>query len=117
MTDVHGHEVCGVDVGPETRCDHYATDRDVIAIKFPCCETFFSCFQCHEAVTDHDAKQWGETDSEQPAVLCGVCGDVLTVAEYVACEDRCPTCDAAFNPGCRTHYHYYFADALFADQS
>ena len=114
--EVHGHAVSGVDVGPETRCGHYASERDVIAIRFPCCETYYPCFECHEAVADHDAERWGADGSEEPAVLCGVCGEELTVQEYVDGEDRCPTCEAEFNPGCRRHYHRYFEDALFPNQ-
>lgn len=115
MPSVHGHEVRGVDVGPETRCRHYGSDVDVIAIRFPCCGTFSPCFECHEAVADHEPRQWGADDADTPAVLCGVCGHLLTVQAYVDCEDRCPDCGAAFNPGCRRHYHYYFHDALFGD--
>lgn len=115
MPTVHGREVRGVDVDAETRCRHYGTDTDVIAIRFPCCETFYPCFECHEAVADHEARQWGADDGDEPAVLCGVCGAVLAIDGYVACEDRCPDCDAAFNPGCRAHYHYYFDAALFGD--
>jgi len=42
--EVHGHTVRGVDVGPETRCRHYDSELDVIAIRFPCCETFYPCY-------------------------------------------------------------------------
>ncbi|GAB7093775.1 CHY zinc finger protein [Halolamina litorea] len=151
--DVHGHEVRGVGVGPETRCGHYDSDLDVIAIRFPCCGTFYPCYECHRAVADHEAERWGATTggsaadshrdgedggagdgsttdgpsdddgdatadgTDADAVLCGVCGSVLTVAEYVACEDRCPDCGAGFNPGCRTHYDRYFVEELFGDGS
>jgi uncharacterized CHY-type Zn-finger protein len=36
---VHGHAVRGVDVD-ESRCAHYGTERDVVAIRLPCCDTF-----------------------------------------------------------------------------
>lgn len=139
--DVHGHTVRGVDVGPETRCRHYDSGRDVIAIRFPCCGTFYPCYDCHLAVADHEPERWGEDGSsasggdeddgssarrgeetgsrpaddaaDADAVLCGVCGAVLTVAEYLDCDDRCPDCDAEFNPGCRRHYDYYFTEGLF----
>lgn len=112
----HGRGVRGVDVGPETRCRHYGSERDVIAIRFPCCETFYPCFECHAAVADHDPVRWGAADGDAPAVLCGVCGSVLTVEEYVDCADRCPDCGAGFNPGCRTHYDRYFAAALVGER-
>jgi uncharacterized CHY-type Zn-finger protein len=114
--DVHRHTVRGVDVGPETRCRHYDSELDVIAIRFPCCGTFYPCYECHLAAADHEPERWGDDgrdDADADAVLCGVCGTVLTVAEYVDCEDRCPDCGAEFNPGCRRHYDRYFAEELF----
>jgi uncharacterized CHY-type Zn-finger protein len=54
---------------------------------------------------------WPKAAWDERAVLCGVCGGQLTVRDYLACENRCPACDAAFNPGCRLHYHLYFATA------
>jgi uncharacterized CHY-type Zn-finger protein len=151
--DVHGHTVRGVDVGPETRCRHYDSELDVIAIRFPCCGTFYPCYECHLAAADHEPERWGGdgstargdvedngstarggvedngstanrtaseeqgstdgTDARTGAVLCGICGTVLSVAAYVDCDDRCPNCDAAFNPGCRRHYDRYFTEELF----
>ncbi|MFW5934483.1 MAG: CHY zinc finger protein [Halolamina sp.] len=153
--EVHGHTVRGVDVGPETRCRHYDSELDVIAIRFPCCGTFYPCYECHLAAADHEPERWGDesgdgapasveaegsadrtgvedegsthrtgvedqdsgertvTADDADAVLCGICGAVLTVAEYVDCDDRCPDCGAEFNPGCRRHYDRYFASDLF----
>ena len=141
--EVHGHTVRGIDVGPETRCHHYDSDLDVIAIRFPCCGTFYPCYECHLAAVDHEPERWGHgrstarggveddgsgaranvreegstSHADADAVLCGICGTVLTVATYVDCDDRCPDCDAAFNPGCRTHYDRYFAEALFEEEN
>lgn len=111
--DVHGHTVRGVDVGPETRCRHYDSELDVIAIRFPCCGTFYPCYECHLSAADHEPQKWGPEDDDAPAVLCGICGSVLTVDEYLACDDHCPECNAEFNPGCRRHYARYFSPALF----
>lgn len=115
MQSVHGHPVRGVDVGPETRCAHYDSGRDVVALRFPCCETYYPCFECHEAVADHDPVRWGPADGRRRAVLCGRCGTESTVEEYVEGDDACPACDAPFNPGCRSHYRYYFDEALFEE--
>jgi uncharacterized CHY-type Zn-finger protein len=98
----------GLDVDAETRCHHWNSDVDVIAIKFACCETYYPCFECHEAVTDHEAERWPRERFDEPAVLCGVCGTELAIETYLDCEDTCPSCDASFNPGCRTHHHLYF---------
>ncbi|WP_227261047.1 CHY zinc finger protein [Salarchaeum japonicum] len=107
MEVVHGREVYGVGVGPETRCAHYDSAVDVIAIRFACCGEYYPCYECHESVADHEAAVW--EDASARAVLCGVCGRELTVGEYLDCENTCPGCGAAFNPGCRRHYDRYFA--------
>ncbi|MEI2340752.1 hypothetical protein V8V71_18610, partial [Priestia megaterium] len=39
--------VKGDTVDSETRCMHYRTDKDIIAIKFYCCNTYYPCYQCH----------------------------------------------------------------------
>ncbi len=108
MRTIHGTEVLGVDVDAETRCAHYDTERDVIAIRFPCCEEYYPCFRCHDSVSDHPRKTWPEDEWGRKAVLCGVCGTELTIAEYLDCESKCPECDAEFNPGCANHYELYF---------
>jgi uncharacterized CHY-type Zn-finger protein len=105
---VHGVAVSGVGVGPETRCSHYATDRDVVAIKFRCCGTYYPCHRCHGAVADHPPERWPAEDFDALAVLCGACGTELSVATYLDCESTCPDCGTAFNPGCYDHRHYYF---------
>jgi uncharacterized CHY-type Zn-finger protein len=32
----------------------------------------------------------------------------MSVYDYLACENRCPVCGSAFNPGCKAHHHLYF---------
>jgi len=98
----------GVAVDTETRCSHWDTAVDVIALRFACCETYYPCYQCHEATTDHGTVQWPRGRFDEPAVLCGVCRETLRAREYLGCEDRCPECGASFNPGCRDHHHRYF---------
>lgn len=109
---VHGIDVRGREVGPETRCAHYDTERDVIALRFPCCDDYFPCHECHDAVTSHDSEVWPPDSADAEAILCGCCGARLTIRTYLNCENRCPTCAAAFNPGCRNHAHYYFSEEL-----
>jgi uncharacterized CHY-type Zn-finger protein len=105
---VGGTTVRGVDVGPETRCAHYDGPRDVVALRFGCCGDFFPCHACHGAVADHDAEPWPRARFDDPAVLCGSCGGVLTARAYLDGAFACPDCDAAFNPGCADHYDRYF---------
>ncbi|WP_231184768.1 CHY zinc finger protein [Haladaptatus sp. DYF46] len=108
MQIVHGTEVHGVEVDAETRCSHYDSECDVIAIRLPCCDEYYPCFRCHDAVADHARETWAENRRDAEAVLCGVCGTELTIAEYLECDSKCPECDAEFNPGCANHYELYF---------
>lgn len=105
---VHDHTVRGLDVDAATRCGHYHTKRDVIAIRFACCETYYPCFQCHDTLVDHDTQRIPPERFDEPAVLCGVCGTELSVRQYLDCDDACPDCSAPFNPNCATHASLYF---------
>jgi uncharacterized CHY-type Zn-finger protein len=108
MRIVHGELVFGAVVDDETRCAHYNSTLDIIAIKFKCCDRWFPCRECHDEAEGHVAKQWPREEFETKAVLCGVCGARLTINEYLSCGHSCPSCDSKFNPGCAGHYHLYF---------
>ncbi len=100
--------VHGVEVDPETRCVHYRSPPDIIAIKMKCCGVYYACKDCHDALAGHATEVWPRVQWEQPAVLCGACGTEMTVRQYLGCANRCPSCSAAFNPGCQRHRHFYF---------
>ncbi len=106
--NIHNHKVKGIEVDSNTRCKHYHSDMDIIAIKFKCCDTYFPCYLCHEETEDHKATQWSKTERDQKAILCGSCGHELTITEYMNADSSCPKCEAPFNPGCSLHYHLYF---------
>lgn len=98
----------GREVDGETRCVHWDSALDVVAIRFPCCDVFYPCFDCHDRVTDHEAERWPRDRFDEDAVLCGACRATLSVHRYLDCDDACPACGAAFNPGCRRHRDRYF---------
>lgn len=100
--------VHGVELDPNTRCRHYRSALDVIAIRMRCCATYYACIDCHVELAGHPAAVWLRSEWDCPAVFCGVCGTEMTVNQYLHAGDRCPNCAAAFNPGCRNHYHLYF---------
>ena len=52
---------------------------------------------------------WQHGEFGEQAILCGACGNELTIRQYLACGAVCPACQAPFNPGCQHHYHLYFA--------
>lgn len=74
-----------------------------------CCGEYYACRDCHDALADHPAQVWPAAQWDRPAILCGVCGTELSILAYLACDNRCPACAAAFNPGCAKHKHLYFA--------
>lgn len=104
---VGAHVVHGLPVDEQTRCAHYSTELDVLAILFPCCGRWYPCHACHEETADHAARPWGAGERETQALLCGRCGRTSSIREYVA-TCACAHCGGAFNPGCRRHHHLYF---------
>jgi len=105
---IHGIEVSGVGVDPQTRCAHYSTPQDVIAIKFYCCQRYYPCHSCHALVTDHLPERWPIEKFNEKAILCGVCGVELSITDYLQSHYTCPNCEANFNPHCANHYGLYF---------
>ena len=99
----------GVRVDAQTRCAHYDTDLDVVALRFPCCGVYYPCFRCHADVCDHRPERVPSDAFDDPTVLCGACGEALSARAYLDCGDSCPNCEASFNPGCRRHRDRYFA--------
>jgi uncharacterized CHY-type Zn-finger protein len=108
MRIVHGLKVIGVNADAETRCAHYHSERDIIAMKFKCCGDWFPCHECHAVLTGHATVVWPKGEFDTPAILCGACGNQLTIREYLDCDSVCPQCGRQFNPGCAEHRHFYF---------
>ena len=106
--DRFGVSLRGVAVDAETRCRHWHDPRDVVALRLDCCDIYYPCVTCHTETTDHETDRLPPDRFDEPAVLCGVCRRVFSAETYLACNDSCPGCGAAFNPGCRRHRHRYF---------
>ena len=98
----------GTGVNERTQCIHYHSERDIIAIKFKCCEEFYACIQCHEEAVSHPAVVWPRAEFDHQAICCGNCHGTLSITQYLHSGNQCPLCRAAFNPGCANHYHLYF---------
>ena len=99
--------VLGVDVDAESRCRHWHSPHDVVAMKMACCDVYWACIDCHAELAGHAAVRRPLGDPS-PAAMCGACGHEMAAADYLACGDRCRVCGHAFNPGCRLHRHLYF---------
>ncbi|MFC7456258.1 CHY zinc finger protein [Brachybacterium sp. GCM10030267] len=100
--------VHGPTADAQTRCIHYGTALDVIAIRFACCGEYYPCHLCHEETAGHASFPWPAGSRGEQAILCGVCWSELTIDEYVESSNRCPRCGAGSNPGCALHHHMYF---------
>ncbi len=105
---ISGINVKGKVIDDQTRCSHYHTRLDIIAIKFKCCDTYYPCYSCHAETTDHHALTWEIGERDEKAILCGVCGHELTINEYMNSDNTCTQCKSAFNPNCKKHYDLYF---------
>jgi uncharacterized CHY-type Zn-finger protein len=105
-------KVLGLDLDPQTRCVHWHSPRDIVAIKMHCCGEYYACKDCHDALAGHALVPWPRASWDENAVLCGACGHEMSVLAYLACDNRCPACAASFNPGCREHYRFYFETAV-----
>ena len=91
-----------------TRCVHYHSPLDVIAIKFKCCNQYFACYYCHQEEAGHEHTLWQKTEFGTKAIICGICFSELTITQYKASNYQCLVCKTAFNPKCENHHHLYF---------
>ncbi|KAK9474479.1 uncharacterized protein V1510DRAFT_412332 [Dipodascopsis tothii] len=104
-------QLSGKLVDNETRCRHWHSNLDVIAIRFKCCDIFFACYECHKEEQDHQVVVWSKEEIDSPrirTILCGVCKYWMHTKEYFDCGSTCPYCKAGFNPYCSLHYDLYF---------
>jgi uncharacterized CHY-type Zn-finger protein len=100
--------VHGLELDAETRCVHWRSALDIVAIKMKCCGLYYACRDCHDVLAGHAIARWPESEWDENAILCGACGVELSIRAYLECGDACPACKAPFNPGCRHHRHFYF---------
>ena len=97
----------GVLVDDESRCVHYHTDKDIVALQCYECQKYYACYQCHNALETHTFTPYPLSLKEDRPILCGSCKKILTYEEYSK-KSSCPYCKAAFNPACQNHYSIYF---------
>lgn len=107
IQSIHGSSVLGIQINQFSGCTHYHSKLDIVAIKFKCCSSYYSCYWCHQE-TQHTVQRWRPEEFNEPAILCGHCGSQLSIQNYLDCNSQCPYCAAQFNPGCKNHWSYYF---------
>ena len=109
---VHG---VGLERHTASRCAHWQSELDVLALLAPCCSKFYACASCHDACEEHALVPWADdTPLETKALLCGVCQSRIAIIDYMdpSRPSVCPACSAGFNPGCKTHWNIYFSAVL-----
>jgi uncharacterized CHY-type Zn-finger protein len=95
-------------VDDNSRCVHYHSAEDIIAIQFKCCNQFYACIFCHNENETHLPEVWKKEEHENEAVLCGNCKTTMSIKDYLNCENSCIVCNSLFNPKCVNHHHFYF---------
>lgn len=106
----------GILVDEDSRCKHWHSKLDVIALKFKCCPAvYYSCYSCHEETNpaDHVVEKYDlVADKNKNLVICGICKTEMTFDQYKNLEEdgilKCYNCKSHFNPGCKYHYQAYF---------
>lgn len=101
-------EVHGNLVDSSTRCIHYYSEFDIVAIKFKCCGKFYPCYKCHEENETHEIVKWSATEFSEQSILCGNCKETISILEYFQVSE-CPKCRGKFNVNCELHYGIYFS--------
>ncbi|MCP3659464.1 MAG: hypothetical protein GY830_03750 [Bacteroidetes bacterium] len=102
-------KIFGSTLDSNTRCKHWNSKLDIIAIKFACCQKYYPCYLCHKENENHKIKQWNK---DERAILCGICKYDLLISQYINCNNKCPYCKSDFNSNCQKHYLIYFDKIL-----
>jgi uncharacterized CHY-type Zn-finger protein len=101
-------KIYGKLIDENTRCIHYNSLQDIIAIKLKCCNKYYACIHCHNELEEHEPIVWEKDEFENTAIICGFCAAEITIKNYFECDNVCPACKSLFNPKCSNHYHFYF---------
>lgn len=105
---IHNRFIAGA-IDQETRCTHYNSEVDRVAIQFYCCKKYFPCYHCHKEHGCGETQPWPKSQFHEKAILCGSCGAEQTIDSYLKNGQACPHCLRSFNPGCKKHEVYYFS--------
>ena len=95
-------------VDNSTRCQHYNSTLDIIAIKFKCCNKYYACIHCHNEAETHSTQLWPQLEWNTKAIFCGECKIEISINNYFTSKYICPNCKSNFNPLCSNHNHLYF---------
>jgi len=99
----------GIEVDRQTRCVHYPSAVDIVAIKMRCCGVYYACKDCHIALAGHAIAVWPRGEGRSGRFCAGLRAE-MTDSEYLDCESPVPGLRGGFNPGCKGHWEFYFEE-------
>ncbi|MFD0845206.1 CHY zinc finger protein [Streptococcus saliviloxodontae] len=99
--------IYGLDLDRESRCRHYHSQLDIVALKCFLCQRYYACYKCHNACQNHSFAPYPLSRREDLVVICGVCHKEMTIADYKEVS-ACVACQSPFNPRCHLHEAIYF---------
>ncbi|WP_105956605.1 CHY zinc finger protein [Apilactobacillus quenuiae] len=97
-------KIYGIKVDSQSRCIHYHTKNDIVALMCQQCHKFYACYKCHDELNNHKFKPVKINQAKN--ILCGNCQTLLTYTQYKL--NYCPYCQHRFNPKCIIHQSIYF---------
>ena len=104
-------EAQGFLVDKQTRCIHYHSELDIIALQCYDCKKYYACYRCHDSLENHPFEPYPLSLIQDKPILCGVCLKLLTYKQYKE-SLSCPFCFSRFNPGCQNHKERYFKQQI-----
>ena len=100
-------QINGLLVDDQSRCQHYHSTLDIVALKCFECQKYYACYQCHDSLEEHSFRAYPCQLKQDKVLICGVCRHEMTIEEYQEAV-ACPNCHSVFNPACSKHYDIYF---------
>ena len=100
-------QINGLLVDDQSRCQHYHSTLDIVALKCSGCLKYYACYQCHDSLEEHSFRAYPCQLKQDKVLICGVCRHEMTIEEYQQAL-VCSHCHSAFNPACSKHYDIYF---------
>ena len=101
-------KIYGLLVDNQSRCQHYHTELDIVALKCFDCLKYYACYQCHDRLGGtHSFRAYPCHLKQDKVLICGVYQHEMVIDEYQEAI-VCPNCHSAFNLACSKHYDIYF---------
>lgn len=75
-------KIYGFLVDNESRCQHYHTELDIVALKCFECLNYYACYQCHDSLEEHSFRAYPCQLKQDKVLICGVCQHEMTIEEY-----------------------------------